>query len=315
MQSLVRRLVQTVVVVLIVSLLTVSMIRFMDQEPAYAILGEHATPDQVARFNAEAGLDRPLLVQWGTWLQGWLQGDLGQSLRTREPVSSILMERLPITLELAVLALLVGLLFAIPLGIYSAYNAGGRLDRIVNGASSIAVAVPGFVLALVLVYFISYQADLLPVSGWVSFNDDPVGHVKSLVLPVITLGAIEGAVATRVLRSDMYATLREDYILAAKAQGIPIHTILWRHALRPSSLSLLTISGVSLGRLIGGTVIVETIFSLPGLGQALVQGVYASDIVVVQGLTLFMVLCVVLINFAVDALYPVVDPRVSVKSH
>lgn len=311
----VRRLSQTVLVVLIVSLLTMSMVRFMDQEPAYAILGDSATPEQVAQFNHEAGLDRSLFAQWTSSLGGWLHGDLGVSLRTREPVSSVLMERLPITVEVALLALLLAMAFAIPMGIYTAYRAGGKLDRFVNAASSVAVAVPGFVLALILVYFVSYKAGALPVSGWVPFAEDPVQNIRSVILPVITLAAIEGAIATRVLRSDMYSTLREDFILAARAQGMPTHTILWRHALRPSSLSLMTVAGVSMGRLLGGTVIVEVIFALPGVGQALVQAVYASDIVLVQGLTVFLVICVVLINLLVDALYPLVDPRVAVRRH
>lgn len=302
--------VRMVVVVLIVSFATMAMIRAMGTEPAYAILGQNATPEQVEAFNQKAGLDQPLLQQWASWIGGWFRGDLGTSLRTNEPITEILLSRFPVTLELAVLAAVLALVIAIPLGIYTAAHAGGRLDRFIDHVSSLVVAIPGFVLALLLVYVFSLQFGLLPVAGWVPFFSDPLQNIRYVILPVITLAAIEGAIATRVLRTDMIGVLREDFILAARAQGIRQHTMLWRHGLRPASLSLLTVAGVSLGRLLGGTVLVEVIFAMPGIGQALVQGVYASDIFVVQGLAVFLVVCVVVINFVVDALYPVVDPRV-----
>ena len=306
-----RRLVQLLAVLIIVSMLTLLMMRLLPIDPAIAILGQQATPEQIAQIHEELGLDQPFLVQWVNYIGDVLQGDLGTSLRTGQTVTEAIKERLPVSLELAILAELLALLIAIPAGVYSAYRAGGRLDRSVSAAASAMVAVPGFVLAIILVYLFAYRIQLFPATGWVPFTEDPIGNLEHVVLPVITLAAVEAAVFTRVLRSDMYGTLREDFVLAVRAQGMPTRTVLWRNAFRPSSLSLVTLAGISLGRLIGGTVLAEIIFAIPGVGQLLVQSIYANDIVMVQGVVLVLVLAVVLLNLVVDIAYLFLDPRVA----
>lgn len=305
-----RRLGQLAVVLLIVSFLTFLMLHLLPEDPAYAILGRNATDQQVEAIHRQLGLDQPFFVQYFQWLGDLLTGDLGASLRTNQSVSDALLERLPVSIELALLAMLMALAFAVPAGVFSAYLAGGKLDRLVSATASTMVAIPGFVLALVLVYLFAYQWQILPVTGWVSFGEDPVENLRHALLPAVTLAAVEAAVFTRVLRSDMYETLQENFILAARAQGLPKRSVLWRSALRPSSLSLVTLAGVSLGRLIGGTVLAEIIFGLPGVGQLLVQSIYASDVVMVQGVVIVLVTAVVLINLFVDLLYLYLDPRV-----
>ena len=305
-----RRLAQLVAVLLIVSFLTFLMLHLLPADPAYAILGQNATDAQVEAIHQQLGLDQPFVVQYLDWLGSLLTGDLGTSLRSKESVSEALASRLPVSLELAVLATLMSLAFAIPAGVFAAYRSGGKFDRLASAAASTMVAIPGFVLGIFLVYVFAYQLPVLPVSGWVPFSDNPAENLRHAVLPAITLAAVEAAVFMRVLRSDMHDTLQENFILAARAQGLPKQNVLWRSALRPSSMSLVTLAGVSLGRLIGGTVLAEVIFALPGVGQLLVQSIYASDVVMVQGIVIVLVTGVVLINLLVDVLYMYLDPRV-----
>jgi len=305
-----RHLGQLVAVLLIVSFLTLLMLRLLPEDPAYAILGQNATRAQVAAIHHELGIDKPLLVQYVSWLGSLLTGDLGTSLRTPESVVQALSTRLPVSVELAVLAELFALAFAVPAGVFAAYRAGGKFDRLVSATASTMVAVPGFVLALLLVYLFAYRWQVFPATGWVAFTVDPIENLRHALLPAATLAAVEAAVFTRVLRSDMYDTLRENFILAARAQGLPRRSVLWRSAFKPSSMSLLTLAGVSLGRLIGGTVLAEIIFALPGVGQLLVQSIYANDIVMVQGVVIVLVTAVVVLNLLVDLLYLLVDPRV-----
>lgn len=305
-----RRLGQLVVVLLIVSLLTLLMLHLLPEDPAYAILGQSATKAQVEAIHHQLGTDQPLLVQYVQWLGHLVTGDLGTSLRTHETVVHALSTRLPVSGELALLAELIALAFAIPAGVFAAYRAGGKLDRVVSATASTMVAIPGFVLALLLVYLFAYHWRVFPATGWVDFTANPLQNLRHAFLPAVTLAAVEAAVFTRVLRSDMYDTLRENFILAARAQGLPLRSVLWRSAFKPSSMSLVTLAGVSLGRLIGGTVLAEIIFALPGVGQLLVQSIYANDIVMVQGVVMVLVTAVVLLNLLVDVLYHFLDPRV-----
>lgn len=307
---LLRRLAQLVIVLLIVSFLTLLMLRLLPVNPAYAILGQSASKAQVVQIDHQLGLDQPLITQYVQWLGRVLSGSLGTSLRTGQTTTSALAATLPVTAELVVLAEFIALAVAIPCGVYAAYRAGGLLDRFISAVSSGLVAIPGFVLALVLVYLLAYRVRMFPATGWVALSADPLGNLQHAILPAATLAAVEAAVFARVLRSDMYSTLRENFVLAARAQGLPTHSVLWRTAFRPSALSLTTLAGVSLGRLIGGTVLVEIIFALPGAGQLLVQSIYANDIVMVQGAVMVLVVAVVVINLIVDVLHVYLDPRI-----
>jgi peptide/nickel transport system permease protein len=307
---LARKLLHIVPVLLLVSLATLLMLHLTPGDPAYAILGDQATPDQVQQVHKDLGLDRPFLVQYGDWIGKVARGDFGTSLRTNQAVLEAIKERLPVTLELAILALGMALAVAIPLGMYAAYRADSRFDRAASVIASLFISSPAFLTGLFLVFLLSVKYHVFPVTGWTKLGEDALDNLHHAFLPALALALGEIAIFMRLLRSDMISTLQEDYILSARAKGLPTRRILVRHALRPSSFSLVTLAGLSLGRLVGGAVIIETLFALPGLGQLLIQAIIAKDLVMVQGVVMFVALMYVLINTAVDILYSFLDPRV-----
>ena len=306
------RLLHIVPVLLLVTFGSMLLVDLTPGDPAATILGESATPEQIAALRQQLGLDRPLLVRYGEWLANISHGDFGRSIRSQQPVLDAIVERVPVTLELAILALIMAFAVVIPLALYTAYRAGGRTDRTANVVTSGLVSMPPFLTALLLVFLFALTLRAFPATGWVRFVDDPLGNLRSAFLPALALALTEIAVLTRVLRSDLIATLQEDYILSAKAKGLPTRYVLLRHALRPSSFSLVTLAGLSLGRLIGGAVIVETLFALPGIGQLLVNATLAKDAVVVQGVVIFVALVYVALNVLTDLFYTILDPRTRV---
>lgn len=309
-RTLARRLAHLVPVLLLVSFATMVMLDFIPGEPAYAIIGEFATDEQVAQINHQLGLDQPVFSRFAEWLGGVATGDFGTSLRTNQPVWDAISERLPVTLQLAIMAQVIALVVAVPVAVYTAYKQGGRADRWWAGISSLFISTPPFVLALVLAYLFAVKWKMYPVTGWVPIEDGLADNLNSAFLPALSLALGEIAIYSRLLRADMITTLQNDYVLAARAKGLSPAYVLVRHALRPSSFSLVTLSGLSLGRLIGGTVVVETIFALPGLGQLTVQATLASDLLMIQGIVVFVAIVYVLINALVDVAYAYLDPRV-----
>jgi peptide/nickel transport system permease protein len=229
---------------------------------------------------------------------------------TRQPVLEAIGERLPVTLQIGLFALFFSIVLAVPLGVFSAYRANGAVDRSITTASFGLLAIPSFMSALLLLYIFAVYLGLFPATGWTRLTDDLGKNLKSVVLPAAALGIGQLAVYTRLLRSDMIATLQEDFVSMARAKGLPTWRILFRHALRPSSFSLLTIVGLQVGNLIGGAVIVEQFFALPGVGRLLFDAIAQRDLVLVQGVVLFLALSTVMANFAVDLLYSVLDPRI-----
>lgn len=305
-----RRLLYLLPVLLAVTLLTFLIAALLPGDLAYTMLGDQATPDKVAALRAQMGLDLPLWQRYLLWLWDVVQGDLGRSFRTGETVVSAVADRLPVSLELMVIAEAMGLLIAIPLAILCAVKSGSMLDRFLTGLAFGKLSLPPFLVAILLIYLFSVQLGLLPATGWVPFAEDPVTNILSFVLPGLTLAIAEWPVLMRVLRSDMIATLQEDYIAMAKAKGLRPARILLVHALKPSSLTLVTVTGINIGRLIGGTLIIETIFALPGIGRLLVTAIYARDFIILQGVVLFVAVGFVIVNFIVDLLYAVLDPRI-----
>jgi peptide/nickel transport system permease protein len=307
-----RRVGHIAAVLLLVTMATTLLLNLTPGDPAYVILGEQATPQQVQQVHHDLGLDRPFLVRYLGWLGAVGHGDFGTSIRTRQPVLEAISERLPVTGELAALALLLALLASVPLGIYTAYRADGIGDRLTGAGVSLFISSPAFLTGLFLSFFLALRVGIFPVTGWTPFATDPLENLHHVLLPAITLALSEVAIFTRVLRADLIATLQEDFILAARAKGLSTWRILVRHALRPSSFSLVTLAGLSLGRLLGGAVIVETLFALPGVGQLVVQSIITKDLVLVQGIVAFVALAYVVINALVDALYAYLDPRVRI---
>jgi peptide/nickel transport system permease protein len=306
-----KRVVHLLIVLLAVTFLSFVVVDLLPGDDAVVVAGDNATPEQVQQVRVDLQLDRPLLVRYVDWLGGVVTGDLGRSFRTGQPVVEALAQRIPVTFEITIIAQLLALLIAIPLAVYSAYRPGRLVDRASMTIGFGAAAMPTFVFGMVLiVLFAGGVSSILPATGYVGFFEDPLGNLRSIVLPCLTLMIAEAAVYRQLLRSDMISTLQEDFILMARSKGLGPRTILMRHALRPSSFSLITLSGVNIGRLLGGTVIVETLFAIPGLGQLIVQAVFNRDYMILQGALLFVAVAYVVINMLIDLLYLALDPRV-----
>ncbi|WP_219996058.1 ABC transporter permease [Nocardioides humi] len=277
------RLLHTLAVLFLVSVGTVLLLDLMPGDPAAVMLGESATPDRVAALREQLGLEDSFFERYTHWVNGLLHGDMGSSIVTGRPVFDDIIGRLQVTLELAVLATLLAIVVSVPAAVYCAFRTDRLFDRAWTTATSLFVSVPGFVAGVVLAYVLAVQLHALPLLGWVPLGDSLSGNLRTAALPVLALSLAEIAVFSRVLRADLISTLQEDFVVTAKAKGLHPAYILFRHALRPSTLPLMTLSGLSLARIIGGTVVIESIFSLPGLGQLVITSVTTSDVPVVQG--------------------------------
>ena len=305
-----RRLLYLVPVLIAVSVLTFVIASLLPGDLAYVILGDQATPENVAALRHDMGLDQPIWLRYLGWLWHILQGDFGRSFRTGQTVLQAVSERVPISFELMILAELIGLAIGVPLASACAAKAGSAFDRFMTGSAFGMLSVPTFLSAILLIYLFAVELRLLPATGYVPFTEDPVANLRFMVLPALTLGLAEWPGIMRVLRSDMIAALQEDYIALAKAKGLKPSRILFVHALKPSSLTLVTITGINIGRLIGGAVIVESIFALPGIGRLLVGAIYTRDLIILQGVVLLVAAGFVIMNFVVDMLYALLDPRI-----
>ncbi|MCP3442494.1 ABC transporter permease [Bradyrhizobium sp. CCGUVB14] len=306
----VRRLLAILPVLLAVSLLTFLIASLLPGDLAFVILGDQATPENVAALRHDMGLDQPIWWRYLSWLGHVLQGDLGRSFRTGQTVLQAVSERIPVSLELMLMAEFIGLLIGVPLAIACAARAGGAFDRFMTGSAFAMLSMPSFLMAILLIYLFAVELHWLPATGYVPFTEEPLANLRFFVLPALTLALAEWPGIMRVLRSDMIATLQEDYIALAKAKGLKPSRILFVHALKPSSLTLVTVTGINIGRLLGGTLIVESIFALPGIGRLLVGAIYTRDLVILQGVVLLVACGFVIVNFIVDMLYAVLDPRI-----
>ncbi len=305
-----RRLFYLVPVLLAVSLLTFLSASLLPGDLAYVILGDPATPEKVEALRHDMGLDQPVVWRYLAWLGHVLEGDFGRSFRTGQTVLQAVAERLPVSIELMLLAEIIGLAIGVPLAIFCAARAGGAFDRFMTGSAFGMLSVPTFLSAILLIYLFAVELRWLPATGYVPMVEDPLANLRFFVLPALTLALAEWPGIMRVLRSDMIATLQEDYIALARAKGLKPSRILFVHALKPSSLTLVTVTGINIGRLIGGALIVESIFALPGIGRLLVGAIYTRDLIILQGVVLLVAVGFVVMNFVVDMLYAVLDPRI-----
>ena len=306
-----RRVVLVVPVLFLVSVVVFSLIYLSPGDPVTAILGpDVGDPEVVASLRAQMNLDKPPAVQYGLWLGRVVEGDLGFSYHLRESVGQLLTERLPVTIELALLAVVVSLVVAFPLGILSATHRGSWLDLLSSAGAAFGASMPAFWLGVLLVLFFSVQLRWLPAFGFVSLATDPLGNLKSLILPAITLSAGYAAVLSRLVRASLLDTLEEDYVRTARSKGLANRTVIIAHALRSAMLPVITTIGLETGRLLGGAVVTETIFSLPGIGRLAVDAVTAHDLPTLQGVTLFMAAALLFSNLLADLLYGLADPRI-----
>jgi peptide/nickel transport system permease protein len=310
LKFLARRLFYLVPVLVAVSLLTFLIASLLPGDLAYVILGDQASPENVEALRRDLGLDQPIWWRYLGWLGHVLEGDLGRSFRTGQTVLQALTERLPVSFELMMLAQITALAIGVPLAIICAARSGGQFDRFITSTAFGMLSVPAFLSAILLIYLFAVELRWLPATGYVPFSEDPLANLRFLVLPALTLGLAEWPGIMRVLRSDMIATLQEDFITFAKAKGLRPSRILFVHALKPSSLTLVTITGINIGRLIGGTVVIEQIFALPGVGRLLLGAITTRDLIILQGVVLCVACGYVLINFIVDMVYAVLDPRI-----
>jgi peptide/nickel transport system permease protein len=313
MRTAVRRVSNAIPLFLFSTLLCFAMLHLMPGDPVVNILGDGAgDPEKVAALTQQLGLDRPFLVQYGTWLTNMLRGDLGDvyNVGMGGSVGSVITDRFPVTLELAVISLMLALVISVPLAVIAASRPGSMVDSIINAGTYAALATPGFVLGPLLIFVFGIQLRWLPVGGLVAWSESPTEHLRSLVLPAITLAMTQVPSFTRLLRADLESTLKEDFILFARSRGLSDRAILLRHALRPSSLTLLTVAGVNLGGLLGGTVIAETLFDIKGLGTALTTAIGLREHLLVLGIVTVITVAVLALTTAVDVVYPLVDPRV-----
>jgi peptide/nickel transport system permease protein len=311
MKLLLRKLPWLIGTLLAVSFFTFMLVSLLPGDPAVMILGAGGvSPEAVAQIRLELGLDRPLLVRYFDWLGSALSGDLGRSPMTGQAVMDAILSRLPVTIQLGVMAIVIALLLAIPLAMLSAYMAGGRVDRVISGAGFALMSVPGFMMAIFLILIFAVGLGWFPATGWIPLSVSPIENLRSAILPAMSLAMIELALYMRLLRTDLISTLQQDYITLARAKGLPNWRIMTRHALRPSSFSLMTVVGLQLGGVISGAIIIEEIFALPGVGRLLYQSILQRDLLMVQGIVLFIATAYVLVNFLVDLCYSLLDPRV-----
>lgn len=292
-----------------VSIVSFLLIALLPGDLALVILSDAATPERVAALRQEMGLDRPIWIRYLTWLGNVLQGNFGYSIHSGESTLEVILSRLPVTIELILLTQLLALAIAIPLAIWSAYRRGTAFDHATLMLCLVKLSLPSFVLALGLIYVFALQLGWLPATGFVALDEGVLDNLQSMVLPVTALALTEVPIYLRLLRSEMVGTLQQNFIALARGMGLPTWRILVQNALRPSSLNLITVVGVNMGRLMGGAIIIETMFALPGIGQLLVESVYQQEYLMTQGIVLFVGVMFVLINLLTDLVYALVDPR------
>ncbi|MFM0175725.1 ABC transporter permease [Paraburkholderia sediminicola] len=305
-----RRVLSTAPVLVIVALIVFMILRLTPGDPAAALVGDNGTSADIARIHASLGLDRPLPVQFVKWTGQLLQGNLGDSYYMKQPVTRLIAQRIAPTVSLSALTLVMTLLLAVPLGVIAASRHGGWLDRMLMGVSVMGFSVPSFVVGYILIWAVALHAKLLPVQGYAPLSAGIGPWLTHLILPAITLSIVYLALIARVTRAAVAEALTEDYIRTARAKGISEARVLIRHALANAAVPIVTVIGIGIGLLIGGVVVTETVYAIPGLGQLTVDAVLARDFPLVQGITLFFSFVYVLINLLVDTSYLLLDPRI-----
>lgn len=325
-----RRLIGAIPVLLGMSFLVFMLMHLAPGDPVSLLLGEEADEIDIQQTRQEWGLDKPILVQYWEFVKHAAQGDFGDSLRYREDVATLVLERLPATLELAIASLFVAILLSVPIGVYSAIKHNSIWDHSGMTIALIGLSLPNFWLGIMLIFFLGGQLNLLPVAGRIGygFHVEPITHLylidtllqgdltafwsafRHLLMPAVTLGTSFAAIVTRISRSSVLEVIRQDYITTARAKGLSEGTVIWKHTLRNAMITIITILGLQLGALLSGSVITETVFSWPGIGSLLVQAISTRDYKLAQGVIFFFAMMYFVVNLLVDLLYMLVDPRI-----
>jgi peptide/nickel transport system permease protein len=305
-----RRVAALAVTLFFVSVLVFVVVRILPGDPAALIMGTEGSPEAAARLRESMGLNRPLPVQYAEWLGGALRGDLGRSIQYDVPVGRLIVSRLPVTLPLTVLAAGFMILGALPLGLYAATRRGRAGDYAAMVVSQLGISIPQFWSGLLLVLLFSVHLGWVRAGGFEGWSGGLWAGIRALLLPAIALGFFQVAVLVRATRSAVLDVLREDYVRTARAKGVAESAVVGRHTLRNALIPIVTVAGIQLGQLMAGSIVLESVFALPGLGRLALGAISARDLPVVQGVTLFVASTIVVINFAVDILYGLLDPRI-----
>ena len=325
-----RRLIGAIPVLIGMSFLVFFLMQLAPGDPVTLLLGEDAEPHEIEEVTREWGLDQPIIVQYWQFVSKAVRGNFGESMRYGEPVTQLVMERLPATVELALASLLVAIIIALPIGVYSAIKHNSLWDHSGMTVALVGISVPNFWLGIMLIFFLGGQLNWLPVAGRLTYgvNVVPVTHlvlvdaliggdlaafwdaIKHILLPAITLGTSFAAIITRISRSSVLEVIRQDYITTARAKGLSERTVIWKHTLRNALITIITILGLQLGALLSGSVITETVFSWPGIGSLLIQAITTRDYKLAQGVIFFFAMVYFVVNLTVDLLYTWVDPRI-----
>lgn len=305
-----KKLYVAVVTLAGVSIIAFLLVRVVPGDAVTAELGRQYTPSRAAELRAELGLDEPLVVQYGHWLAGAVRGELGRSLYLDQPVTEAIADRLPVTLQLAGMALGMAVLVGIPLGVIAAVRRGGWADYLCSSIGVLGVSVPAFWLGTLLILLLGYTWPILPSGRFVPLSEDPLANLRHMLMPAAALGAAVAAVVMRMTRSSMLEVLGADYVRTARAKGMPRRRVVGRHALRNALVPVLTIIAVQSGYLLGGSVVIEQVFTLPGIGRAALEAATNRDYFLLQGVILLIALGFIVIHFILDLLYAAVDPRI-----
>jgi len=305
-----RRILSTLPVMAIVALFVFSLLYIAPGDPAVVIAGDQASPADVERIRAALGLDRPFLVQFGDWVWRILHGDLGTSIFTNLPVSALIAQRIGPTLSLMAITLLLTIVVAVPLGVVAAWKAGTWIDRVIMGFAVFGFSLPVFVVGYVLAYIFALQLEWLPVQGYTPLTQGVWPWLQNLILPAVALGCVYIALIARITRAAMLEVLAQDYVRTARAKGLGQGSVLFVHALKNAAVPIITVIGIGIALLIGGAVVTESVFAIPGLGRLTIDAILRRDYPVIQGIILLFSFIYVLVNLLVDLTYTLVDPRI-----
>lgn len=312
-QYILRRLLQTIIILFVLSIVCFLLLHLIPGDPALSVLGDEASKEEIENLRKELGLDRPILIQYFSWLWGVLQGDLGTSIIYRESVTSLILSRIWPTVHIGIISFLISLVIGIPLGVIAAVKRGGWIDDVVSTIANIGMALPNFWLGILGIYLFSLTLGWLPVQGYTSLSEGIWASTKTIIMPSLVLGLSSMAILARQARSSMLEVIRQDYIRTARSKGLKNKVIIRKHALKNAIIPVVTLAGLMLPNVVGGSVIVEQVFNINGLGRLMLQSVFDQDVVVVQGCLIIIAITVSIANLLVDISYAYFDPRIRYK--
>lgn len=313
MMYIIRRFILLITTILLVSIITFGVFQILPGDPVRTMLGTEADPTQIENLRSELGLNRPLYEQYTDWMKGLLTGELGKSIRFSMPVKDLLFDRLPVTMSLAGLALVIVLLISLPLGMFAARRQNKFSDMSLSTVTQVGMAIPSFWLGMILILYVGLQFSFFKISGYIPWTQSVAGALSTLVLPALTIAIPQIAINFRYVRTSILEQVQLDYVRTIRSKGMSEQNVMYKHVLKNSMIPILTVFGLIMAEVVAGTIIVEQVFSLPGVGQLLITAISNRDFPLVQGIIMYITVAVVMINFMVDILYSVLDPRIRLR--